>query len=159
MYLGTGFSTIDEFAIFVNTTSVMADENRLPREEAVAAWRFNEFVTRHLHGHFKASCWRYDLLARHQGHEEAVCAAMILFLKFAAMLRERGVDRVQEIMELAPSAEHFSPLWPLGELERLVDEAIAIHSPPVDPITPEQCEQMLADLLATSRKPSEESLD
>jgi hypothetical protein len=157
LYFGKGFSTVDEFAIFVNTLSLASDGCHLPEEEAVAIWRFNEFASRHLHGHFKGS-WHYDLLARYMDQDTAIKAAMILLLQFAEMLRERGVGQVSEIMELAPSLPAPNPNRPTGQLERMIDQAIAIHHPrdeEADRATPDYCERLLAEGLATRKKPAE----
>lgn len=129
LWLGTGFSTIDEFHIFMCTMGIHQVEGwKLPKEEGIALRVFDEFVCRHLHGHFKGCKWRYDLLSEHGDHELAIKAAMILFLELAKMLREKGTDQVREVMELVPSLEHINPNGRPERLERLIAEAISLHS-------------------------------
>ncbi|RYD18134.1 MAG: hypothetical protein EOP88_23675 [Verrucomicrobiaceae bacterium] len=142
LYFGRDFATIDEFAIFVNTLGLMVDADHLPEEELMAARGFNEFVCRHLHGHFKNTTWQYDLLAEYGYHTTTIEAAKILLLRFAAMLREKGVDRFQEAVESAPLVDRANPnrrVIPDGmseELYRLIEEAIGIHCTPAELETP-----------------------
>ncbi len=133
LYFGRDFATIDEFAIFVNTLGLMVGADHLPEEELMAALGFNEFICRHLHGHFKNTIWQYDLLAEYRNHATTIEAAKILLLRFAAMLREKGVERFQEVVESASSMRSPNPnrrADPGGmpeELANLIAEATAVH--------------------------------
>lgn len=128
LYLGSGFSTIDEFRIFIAAMGLLGEGSSLPKEEQIALRSLNEFICRHLHGYFKNCSWGYDLLSRHGDHDVAIKAAMILLLEFAGMLRERGTEQVLEVLELAPSIESINPTGRPERLERLIDEATSIHS-------------------------------
>lgn len=135
IYFGRDFATIEEFAIFVNTLGLTVGESRFPEEEVAAARGLNEFVCRYLHGHFKNTTWQYDLLAEYQDHATTIEAAKILLLRFAARLREKGVDRLQEVMESAPSMDRVNPnrrVAPGGmpdELAMLIEQATRLHQP------------------------------
>ena len=128
LYLGSAFSTIDEFRIFVTAMGLLAEGSNLPEDEKLALRLFNGFVYHHLHGHLKNCSWAHDLLSRHGDHGVAIKAAMILFLEFAKMLRERGTEQVSEVLALAHSIEVINPAGRPERLERLISEAISIHS-------------------------------
>ncbi len=135
LYFGRDFATIDEFAIFIQTLGLRNGAYDLPEEEMMATLGFNEFVCRHLHGHFDGT-WQYDLLAEYGDHSTAIEAAKILLLRFSAMLREKGVDRYEEVVKSAPAMERVNPnrrrVSPGGmpeELSTLIAEAITMHCP------------------------------
>lgn len=125
MYLGSDFSTIDEFHIFINTLGIFRTAGPLPDDEQVALRWYPRFVCHNLRGEWKG-CWQYDLLSEYGDHRTAIKAAMILYLEFAALLRERGIENLDEIVESATSLGHIGTHSTPDRLEVLIDEAIGL---------------------------------
>jgi len=135
VYFGTDFKTIDEFCIFMNTMSCLGDREMLPPEEVTAVRSYHEFACRHLHGYYKDCSWRYELLARSRDHESAVESAMLLYLDFVELLREKGTGQLREIMEQAASLELMGGARGRDRLVKLREAAISRDiedEPPLD---------------------------
>jgi len=125
MYLGSDFATIDEFYVFINTLECFRRADLFSDDENAALRWFPRFVCHHLNGEWQG-CWQYDLLSEYSNHRTAVKVAMILYLEFAAMLRERGVENLDEIVESAPSLAPIGAYSKPDRLETLIEEAIRL---------------------------------
>lgn len=116
---------MSEFRIFM-ATLVISRIKEISEEEQLAIRSLPEFVVRHYHGSFKNVCWADELVRDNENDESAIETGMIFMLELSKMIRSRGIEARDDILDAAQEFILVPPAVRSERLKILIDEATQV---------------------------------